>query len=327
LAKILIIDDYPESIALIKSFFLTEPHTFINAGTGEEGVRMAREEKPDLILLDIQMPGMNGFDVCTTLRKDSATKHIPVIMITGLDDNRARARSYELNADYLTKPFNIYDIKMRVRNALELESFKKQLRSAEDLIFKLAMIAEVKDAYAQGSSLKLATQARHFARELGLDQQDVMDVARGGLLHAVGKIEIDEKILAKPGPLTPDEFDKIRTYPVAGERIVEPIHSLHGAVPIVRSHKEMYDGSGYPDQLKGEDIPFLARIISLSGSFNALTTNRPYRKALKKDDALDVMEQETRNGKFDPDLFKEFKKIYKKNDPADIPPLNMDAFH
>ncbi len=327
MAKILIIDDYAESIALIKSFFLTESHNFISASSGEEGIRLVFEEHPDLILLDVQMPGIDGFEVCKKLKKNESASNIPIILITGLDDNRARAFSYELNVEFLTKPFNIYELKMRVRTILELQSYKKQLRSAEDLIFKMAMIAEVKDAYAQGSSLKLASHAHFFATELGLDAQDTLDVARGGLLHAIGKIEIDEKILSKPGPLTPDEFEKIRTYPIAGERIVEPISTLKGTLPIVRSHKEMYDGTGYPDQLVGEDIPFLARIISLSGSFNALTTDRPYRKALSKDHAIDVMEREASNGKFDPDIFQEFKKIHRNVDINQIPDLSLDAFH
>ncbi len=324
MAKILVIDDYDENVALIQTYFLGTPHSFISANNGEAGLELAFREKPDIILLDILMPGLDGFEVCHKLRGQSQTASIPVIMISGLEDNRSRAQCFELGVQYLNKPFNVYEIKQRVEMLLELQSYKNQLKSAEELIFKLALIAENKDAYAAGSSRKLASLGVHFASAIGLDDSDIRDIGKGGLLHSVGKIEIEENILSKPGPLTDDEFERIKEYPIAGERICQPIGSLKNVLPIVRSHQEKFDGSGYPDNLSGDDIPLTAQIISLSGNLNALLTDRPYRPGMTIDDALDVMGEDMLEGKFDPDLFNEFNDVYRHSSESEIDDIELD---
>ncbi len=324
MAKILVIDDYQENVALIQTYFLGTSHTFISANNGENGLDKAYSENPDIILLDIIMPGMDGFEVCHKLRAQTKTASTPIIMISGLEDNRSRALCFELGVQYLNKPFNVYEIKQRVEMLLTLQSYKRQLKGAEELIFKLALIAESKDAYAKGSSRKLASLGVHFASAIGLDDTDIGDIGKGGILHSVGKIEIDENILAKPGPLTAEEFEQIKEYPIAGEKLCQPIESLKNVLPIVRSHQEKFDGSGYPDSLSGDDIPLPAQIISLSGNLNALITDRPYRPAMTIEDALDVMGEDMDAGKFDPDLFKEFKSVYKNSNSTEIADIGLD---
>jgi cyclic di-GMP phosphodiesterase len=321
-SKILVIDDYEESIALIKTYFLGTDYKFISANNGLSGLKSALTEIPDLIMCDVIMPGMDGFEVCAKLQEKSSTKNIPVIMITGLEDNRSRSRCFELGAEYIVKPFNIFDIKMRVKKMLELNNYKTQLQSAEKLIFQLALIAERKDVYAKGSNEKIAGYGTHFAKHLGLEDTEIKNIAKGALLHAVGKIQVAENILSKPGPLSQEEFESIKSYPEAGEKICQPIDSLRNVLPIIRHHKEQFDGQGYPDQLTGDNIPVNAQIISIADSFNALTTDRPYRRALSVNETFLAMDAELEKGKINPHLYKEFKQVF-TNEKLDSISMNF----
>jgi len=326
-SKILIIDDYDESIALIKTYFLGTDHTFVSANNGRTGLEIARSESPDIVLCDVVMPGIDGFEVCQNLLGTPSTKDLPIIMITGLEDNRSRSKCFELGVEYITKPFNIFDIKMRVEKLLELNNYKTQLKSAEKLIFQLALIAERKDAYAKGTNEKLAGYGIHFAKHLGLQDNEIKNIGKGALLHAVGKIEISENILGKPGPLSNEEFENIKAYPEAGEKICQPIDSFKEVLPIIRHHKEQFDGQGYPDQLKGDDIPINAQIISIADSFNALTTDRPYREAYSVSDSFITMDEELNKGKVNPFLYKEFKQIFKNENIENISVDFSDLTH
>ncbi len=322
MSKILIIDDYDESVALIKTYFLGTEHTFVSANNGRRGLEIAKNETPDLLLCDVIMPGMDGFEVCEKLHDSSTTKDIPIIMITGLEDNKARSKCFELGVEYLTKPFNIFDIKMRVEKLLELKNYKTQLKDAEKLIFQLALIAERKDAYAKGTNEKLAGYGTHFAKHLGLQDTEIKNIGKGALLHSVGKIEISENILSKPGPLSNEEFENIKSYPEAGEKICQPIESFKEVLPIIRHHKEQFNGNGYPDQLKGDNIPVNAQIISMADSFNALTTDRPYREALTVKNAFSAMDVELEKGSLNPNLYKEFKQVF-MNEKIDNITINL----
>jgi len=324
LSKILIIDDYDESIALIKTYFIGTKHTFISSNNGPGGLDLFQKESPDLIILDVIMPGMDGFQVCDTIRENPANKNIPIIMVTGLEDDKSREQCFSRGVEYIFKPFNAYDIRMRVESLLQLKSYKDQLKNAEQLIYKLALIAESKDSYSAGSNKRLATFGAHFAEELKLDKKEIKDICLGSLLHSIGKIEIDEKILSKPGPLTDQEFEQIKTYPEKGEKIVEPIESFKNILPLIRHHKEQFDGSGYPDGLHGDAIPVNAQIVALSDCLNALTTDRPYRKAYKLKDAFMAMDTILNSGKLNPVLYKEFKQVYKN---STLEQISVDLKH
>jgi len=325
LSKILVIDDYKENISLIQTYFFGTNHHFISAESGKSGITLAYKEKPDLIMLDVQMPGMDGFQVFENLKANPTLENIPIVMITGQEDNRSRSRCYELGIDYITKPFNIYDIKMRVNKLLELHNYKTQLESAENLIFHLASIVEAKDAYEKGATKKLAEYGVYFAKHIGLDEKTIKDIYHGALLRSIGKIELDQQILSKPGPLTEDEFTKIKSYPEIGEKICSNIKSLKNVLPIIRYHKEQYDGSGYPDGLKGDNIPLNAQIISLADCFTALISDRPYRKAFTVGKAIDVMDKNMQHGKMNPGLYSEFRIVFSEqnfqNIKSDLNPL------
>ena len=327
MSKILIIDDYEENISLIKTYFFGTNHKFISADNGKTGLKKAFKEMPDLIILDVLMPGMDGFQVYENLWANPNLKNIPVIMITGLEDNRSRSKCFELSIDYITKPFNIYDIKTRVNKLLELNDYKTQLESAENLIFHLASIVEAKDAYEEGATKKLADYGVHFAKHIGLDEKELTDIYHGAMLRSIGKIELDEKILLKPGSLTEEEFTKIKSYPEIGEKICSNIKSLKNVLPIIRNHKEQYDGSGYPDGLKGDNIPLNAQIISLADCFTALTYDRPYRKAFSVPKAIDLMDKNMQHGKMNPGLYAEFRRVFSKKNIKNISPDSSNVMN
>ena len=318
MAKILIIDDYEENISLVKTYFYGTNHDFLGADGGKTGIKKAFKELPDLILLDVMMPGMDGFQVYENLKENPHLNNIPVIMITGQEDNRSRSRCYELGIEYITKPYNIYDIKMRVNKLLELNDYKKQLKSAENIIFHMARIVESKDAYEEGATKRLAAYVVYFARHIGLDDKALNEIYNGAMLRSIGKIELDEKILSKPGPLSDEEFSYIKSYPEIGEKICSNIKSLKNVLPIIRNHKEQYDGSGYPDGLKGDNIPLNAQIISLADCFNALTYDRSYRKAYSVNKAIDLMDKNMQNGKMNPGLYAEFRRIFSRKNIKNI---------
>ena len=314
MSKILVIDDYQENYSLIQTYFFGTNHHFVNAESGKEGIKIAFKENPDLIMIDVQMPGMDGFQVYENLAENPNLKNIPIIMITNLEDNRSRSRCYELGIDYITKPFNIYDIKTRVNKLLELHNYKTQLESAEQLIFHLASIVEAKDAYEKGATRKLAKFGAYFAKHIGLDENAISDIYQGALLRSIGKIEVDQQILSKPGPLTEEEFSKVKSYPEIGEKICSNIKSLKNVLPIIRYHKEQYDGSGYPEGLKGDNIPLNAQIISLADCFTALISDRPYRRAFTIDKAINVMDKNMQHGKMNPGLYAEFRNVFRDID-------------
>ncbi len=309
-ATILIVDDMPENIDLIKTVFINESYNFITAHNGHEAIKCVEKHAPDLVLLDVVMPEMDGFEVCSRLKNKKETMLIPVVMVTGLDDHKSRLKGIEAGVDdFISKPINIIELKARVASLLRIKRYTDQLEYAERIIFSLALTVEAKDHYTQGHCNRLANYSQLLARRIGLSEEDINSVRRGGILHDIGKLAIQDEILLKPGPLTPEEYEVIKKHPEEGEKICKPLKTLESVLPVIRYHQERFDGSGYPDGLKGEDIPVTARIVSLADSFDALTTVRPYRDAFTKREALRIMDSEADAGRWDKHLYKEFKNL------------------
>ena len=319
----MIIDDLRENIDLIKTFFINDPYNIVSSTNGENAISIINQTPPDIILLDIIMPGMDGFEVCKRLKNDYRTRFIPIIMVTGMHDQKSKLKGIEMGADdFITKPIDIFELKARVASLLRIKEYTDQLQSAEQIIFNIALSVEAKDPNAKGRCTRLANYGTLLAEKLGLDEMQVRAVRRGGVLHDIGELTIQDNILLKPGPLSSDEFKIIKTHPRAGEYICRPLKTLKDVLPVIRSHQERYDGSGYPDGLKGDEIPITAQIIAISECYDALRTNRPYRKALSAAEAIEIMDQETAQGKWDPELVGEFKEILKQPDLQDK--LNRD---
>jgi putative two-component system response regulator len=311
-SKILVVDDAEENIKLVTEI-LNRPnkaYDIVSASDGHEALQLVKEFIPDLIMLDVVMPGIDGFEVCRILKEDERTRLIPVVMITALDSQQDRLKGLEAGVDdFISKPFNVYELLARVKNLLKLRSYINELEHAEQVIFSLARAVEAKDNYTEGHCERLSILAQYLGTELQLPESDLVILKRGGILHDIGKIAIDDSILLKPGPLTAEEFDIIKTHPEIGENICRPLKTLQPVLPIIRYHQERFNGSGYPEALSGEEIPIHARIIGLVDCYDALTTDRTYRKALPKDFALQIIEKETAAGLWDPNLYRLLREI------------------
>ena len=312
---ILIVDDLPANIDLIKNFFVEQPYNLISANNGEEALMLIDKHNVDLVLLDVIMPGMDGFTVCEKIKSDDLTKLIPVIMITGLEDSASKIKGIKLGVDdFITKPFNIFELKARAASLIKLKQYTDQLENAESILFSLALTVEAKDPNTIGHCNRLANFGMLLAEEIGLSDHEIRTVRRGGILHDIGKLAIKDSILLKPGPLTDEEFRIIETHPEEGEKICKPLQTMNDVLPIIRHHQERFDGTGYPDKLKGEEIPVGARIVAMVDVYDALTSDRPYRKALDKRSALGVLDQEVEAGKWDKSIVSSFKNILQRDD-------------
>jgi len=285
-SKILIVDDAVENIKLVTEI-LNRPRNEYHieaAGDGYEALEKVKKFNPDLIMLDVVMPGIDGFEVCRILKEDEKTRLIPIVMITALDSQQDRLRGLESGVDdFISKPFNVYELLARVKNLLKLRSYINELEHAEQVIFSLARAVEAKDNYTEGHCERLSILAQFLGSELQLAAEDLIVLKRGGILHDIGKIAIDDSILLKPGPLTAEEFEIIKTHPEVGENICRPLRTLKPVLPIIRYHQERCNGSGYPEGLGKNEIPIHARIIGIVDCYDALTTDRTYRKALPRD--------------------------------------------
>lgn len=308
--KILVVDDHPDNVRLIQTYFRDEPWLIMSAINGQEALQMVIDDPPDLILLDLMMPRMDGFEVSRRLKNDPHTRLIPIVMITAFANSENKIKGIQIGVDdFITKPINFLELRTRVRSLLRIKSYTDELEQAEKVIFSLALAVEAKDHYTMGHCKRLAEIGAELGRNLGMSDEDVTTIRRGAYLHDIGKIAVQDQILLKPGPLGETEFRRVKQHPVVGERICKPLRTLQPALPIIRHHHERLDGSGYPDALKAPDIPITAQIVGLVDCFDALTSERPYRNAVKTVEALTVIERDVRAGLWDGEIFKEFSRI------------------
>ncbi|MFN8504843.1 HD domain-containing phosphohydrolase [Kouleothrix sp.] len=305
-AKILVVDDEPSIVDVLTRFLTREGYSVVTAANGREALERVQQEPPDLILLDVTMPELDGFSVCQRLKEDERTALIPITMLTGLDDREHRTRGIESGADdFLTKPFEQSILRARIRSQLRLKRLTDQLEHTEKVIFMLAAAVEAKDAYTEGHLRRLRAYSEHLALAYGLAPSEVRAVRYGGILHDIGKIGVDEAIIRKPGPLTPEETAQMRRHPEIGAQIISQMRFARDVQPIILAHHEYWDGSGYPRGLKDEEIPVGARIITIVDAYDAMTTDRPYRAALSDDEAIRRLKA-ARGTQFDPDMLDVF---------------------
>jgi putative two-component system response regulator len=306
LAQILVVDDDPMIVDVLTRFLSREGYGVITAQNGIEALDKVKNHQPDLILLDVTMPEMDGFTACRLLKEDERTALIPITMLTGLDDREHRTRGIEAGADdFLTKPFEHSILRARIRSQLRLKRLTDQLEHTENVIFMLAQAVEEKDSYTEGHLRRLRSYGEQLAVACGLGYNDVRAVRYGGILHDIGKIGVSEAILRKPGPLDDAEITEMRRHPAIGARIVLQMRFAREVGPIVMGHHENWDGSGYPDGLQGQQIPIGARIIAIVDAYDAMTTDRPYRKALDINEVIRRL-RAARGSQFDPDTLDAF---------------------
>jgi putative two-component system response regulator len=304
---VLVVDDLEASARLLERHLLRDGHCVLFARDGAEALEMVRAKHPDVVLMDVMMPTLDGFETCRTLKSDPATRLIPIVLVTALQQSRDRVRGLEIGADdFLSKPVNAAELTARVRSLLRIKRYTDELDSAESVIVSLALTIEARDRTTDGHCQRLGRYAVRLGTALGLAEDDLAALARGGFLHDIGKVGIPDAILLKPARLTADETSVMRQHPIIGDRLCGELRSLRRVRPIVRHHHEHLDGSGYPDGLRGGAIPLLAQIMGVVDVFDALTTERPYKAAVAAADAYESLMDEARRGWRDPQLVQAF---------------------
>jgi putative two-component system response regulator len=306
-ARILVVDDNRENAFLTRELLHTDGYEVEIAENSARAEEYLRQQLPDLILLDVVMPGKSGIDLCRELKSNPQTRLIPVVMITGLTERDDKIRAIDAGADdFLNKPIFPEELFARVKSLIKLKEFTDELESAEGVLCTLGLSVESRDPYTAGHCERLADYAEDLGRYLGLEGEQLVALRRGGYLHDIGKITVPDEILKKGSNLTAAEWQIMRQHPVTGENICRPLKSLREVLPIIRHHHEHFDGSGYPDALCGEKIPLLARILQVVDIYDALRTARPYKPALTHDDASRLMHNEAKAGLWDLSLVKGF---------------------
>lgn len=317
-ARILVVDDARENRTLLERLFTTQGYIVETAENGEVALDCIATSAPDIILLDVQMPGLDGFEVCRRIKNDPATRLIPVVLITGLSDRRSRIEGIDAGADdFVNKPFDAEELRARIRSLVRLKQFTDDLDSAESVILSLALTVEARDACTSGHCQRLARYATMLGAALKLGGEEIAALHRGGYLHDVGKIGIPDAVLLKPHKLTPAEYALMKDHTIIGDTLCGKLRSLSLVRPIVRHHHERLDGSGYPDRLRGSEIPLLAQIVGIVDAFDAITTNRPYRRAQPQRFAFEELRADAAQGLCSRDLVETFVQVIEQQ-PQDI---------
>src|SRR6202047_1093067 len=307
---VLVADDQAANRELLEELLTAQGYKVIAVPDGAAAVEQLTRTQVDLVLLDVMMPYLNGFEVCEKIKNNPDTYLIPVIMITALSDKQDRLEGIKVGADdFLTRPVDRTELLARVRSLLKLKQRTDELERAESVLFSLARSIEGKDPYTHGHCERLSDYSVRLGEHLGLSEDQLVALRRAGIVHDVGKIAVPDAILLKPGRLTPDEWIIIREHSVIGERICAPLKSFRVVLPIIRHHHEKLDGSGYPDGLRGDAIPVAARVLQSVDVSDALTTDRPYKKAFSITDALQTMKEEVAKGWWDPKIFDQFERL------------------
>jgi putative two-component system response regulator len=265
-------------------------------------------DSPDLILLDLQLPDGNGHEVLEAIRSDPATRLLPVVMLTGLATKEQKMRATrEGVTDFIPKPFAAEELLPRIRSLVQLKHFADEHEHAERVILTLAKTIDARDPYTSGHSGRVAEYADRIGQRIGLDPTLRLEMRRGALFHDLGKIVIPDQILHKRGPLTPEERRVVQQHPVVGHELLTPMKTMRKALPIVHSHHEKLDGSGYPEGLSGSAIPITVRIVTIADVFDALTHDRAYRDALKLETAYEILYEGVRKSWWDPLVLEELR--------------------
>jgi len=309
-AKVLVVDDHLSSRMAAAALLAVEGYDVLEADNGASAIQTVLTEDPDLILLDVMMPGMDGYEVCRRLKADDQTRLTPVVFITALDDRSARLRGIEAGGDdFLTKPFDQLELSARVKSLVRQKRLNQDLDHAEKVLFSIARTVESRDPNTGDHCERLVQRGQAFGDFLGLSRTEIRDLMWGGNLHDIGKVGIPDSILLKPGKFTPEEFEVMKAHVTIGERICQPLRTMRGVTPIIRHHHERWDGSGYPDGLQGNDIPFLAQVFQLIDIYDALSSERPYKKCFTPQESLNIIHEENARGWRNPHLVHEFSEF------------------
>ncbi|MCZ6750239.1 MAG: response regulator [Acidobacteria bacterium] len=307
---ILVVDDESITRALLAEMLAAQGYQVVTAQDGQQALACFTQLQPDLVVLDVQLPGLCGFQVCQRLKSNPESRLTPVMLLTAHSAIEDRIRGIEAGADdFLSKPVDRAELLARVHSLLSVKARTGQFEETESVLFALARSIEAKDPYTEGHCERLADYSARLGKRVGLREDEVIALRRAGIVHDVGKVAVPDYILLKPSRLTAEEWRIVQKHPGIGECICAPLKSFREVLPIIRHHHEKLDGSGYPDGLQGDQIPLTARVLQVADVYDALTTERPYKRAFSPEEALDTMENEVRKGWWDPHLLSEFRQM------------------
>ena len=295
--KVLVVDDYEANLKALGLLLQGAQYSVVTATNGRDALDLVKRERPDLVLLDVVMPGISGVDVCRELKASADTCLTPVVLISGAQERKTILAGLDAGADdFLNKPIDAEELYTRVGSLMRLKRLTDDLESAEALFLTLGRIIEARDPCTEGHCERLADYATALGARLELQQVDIDALYRGAFLHDIGKIGVPDRVLLKKGRLTKPEYALMKKHPTIGDGLCATVRSLERVRPIVRHHHERMDGCGYPDGLRGDEIPLLAHVVSVVDVFDALTTDRPYRKALPIATAYAMLRDEAKGG-------------------------------
>jgi putative two-component system response regulator len=322
-SKILIVDDEPAGRQTLESILEGQDYELEMAENGIQALEKAQQFLPDVILLDVMMPGMDGFEVCQRIRNTPHLAEIPIIMLTALDDRKSLLDGLESGADdYITKPYDRHELRARLIGITRLNRYKKlvddrasleqahlQLLHAYDATIEgWSRAMDLRDKETEGHTQRVTIMSEKLARLAGIREEEMIFIHRGALLHDIGKLGVPDGILLKIDKLTDEEWEIMRRHPQYAYDMIEPIEYLRPALDIPYCHHEKWNGTGYPRKLKGEEIPLAARIFAVVDVWDALTSDRPYRPAWEREKAITYINEES--GKhFDPHIVKLFNQL------------------
>ena len=310
---ILVVEDEPHIREVLAGLLGALGYRLLMAVSAEQALDALNVVSPDLVLTDVHLGAMSGIELCARLKADPRYELMPVVILTAVGDLEARVAGLAAGADdFFTKPVEFVELRTRLAALLRVKMLLGQLERAEAVITTLALTIEARDPYTLGHCDRLSRYAVALGQALGLDHEMLRALRLGGYLHDLGKIAVPDGILLKPGPLDPMEQEQIRAHPGAGSDLVLGLRSMELVRPIMRHHHEKWDGSGYPDGLKGAAIPLGARIISVVDVFDALHTERPYKAALPRAEAVSLLIRETDAGYWDPKVVETFLEILRQ---------------
>jgi putative two-component system response regulator len=300
-ATVLVVDDDQALREVLTEQLGVLGYHVVTAESGEMAVDILHATAPDIVLTDVHMSALSGVELCRHIKRDPRFQLTPVVILTSVADVKARVAGLDAGADdFFAKPVDFLELRTRLAALLRVKTLLDQLERAEGIITTLGLTIEARDPYTANHCERLARYAVTLGQALGVDAATQRALRLGGFLHDLGKIAVPDAILLKPGPLSPHERDTMTSHPVAGVELVRGLRTLDQVRPIIRHHHERWDGSGYPDRLRGEAIPLEARIMAVVDVYDALHTERPYKAAHSHADSISILLRETDRGFWDP---------------------------
>ncbi|BAQ64853.1 two-component response regulator [Geminocystis sp. NIES-3709] len=310
----MVVDDQPLSLLQAVDLIHYEGYNSIECLDSREVLTLAFEHQPDVILMDIVMPEINGFEVAKMLKLQPQTKYIPIVLMSVTDEPNLWKQAFNIGVEeVILKPLDHNSLFPKLKILSQQKRLNEGLNQTQKVLFSLAMAIEERSINTAQSPLKLANLAMKFGQYLQLSDTDIEDLVSAAYLHDIGTVSIPDYILGKSTPLTPEEKEVIRQHVIIGEQICQPLSNRSNLLTIIRHHHEKWDGTGYPDELSQKNIPYLAQVFQMVDIYDALTSERSYKSSYSIDHSLEIMEEEVSKGWRNPELFCQFKNFILNN--------------